>query len=375
MERNATDWRIVGNTIERRITRYDVEGNPEEDWLPTPREIAKDMGQNPSILPRYDDYVVVPSHTSYNDIVGNCINKYHPIPHKPKEGVHPYTDKFLKHIFGEQYLLGWDYLTLLYRDPLHILPVLCLVSHQNGTGKSTFANFLSWVFGKNVGFFTQDDLNSSFNCWIVSLVAVFEEITDTKRSVNKIKAMSTAQSATLNEKYKAQISFRPFVKIVILSNDEETFITANEEDIRYWVVRVPALEKNDFCPDFNDRIKAEIPAVLYTLETREMSTQKASRMWFSPEDICTEALQVIRQESLSECAKDVMLWAEQYGNFRATLEEITQGVGRYPRNQIQDALRKELKMKSVNGPYKDRFNEPKRGRSYFFPNGEDLPTE
>ena len=95
--------------------------------------------------------------------------------------------------------LGWDYLTLLYRNPTQVLPVLCLVSPENHTGKSSFGNALSYLFGTNVGFYTQDDLNSTFNGWIKSLVAVFEEISDAKKTLNKIKAMSTAKKATINE--------------------------------------------------------------------------------------------------------------------------------------------------------------------------------
>ena len=106
----------------------------------------------------------------------------------------------MKRIFGEQEALGWDYLTLLYRNPTQVLPVLCLVSPESHTGKSSFGNALSYLFGANVGFYTQDDLNSTFNGWIKSLVAVFEEISDAKKPLNKIKAMSTAKKSNYQRK-------------------------------------------------------------------------------------------------------------------------------------------------------------------------------
>ena len=38
--------------------------------------------------------------------------------------------------------LGLDYVQLLYQQPTQILPILCLVSKKNETGKTTFAKWL-----------------------------------------------------------------------------------------------------------------------------------------------------------------------------------------------------------------------------------------
>ena len=90
-------------------------------------------------------------------------------------------DMLMKRIFGEQEALGWDYLTLLYRKPTQVLPVLCLVSPENHTGKSSFGNALSYLFGANVGFYTQDDLNSSFNSWeIQAILRNFKRLYDSE---------------------------------------------------------------------------------------------------------------------------------------------------------------------------------------------------
>lgn len=369
--------RRVGTIFQQSVMSYDVEGNPHQEWLTINRETAKDLIGKDNIpnTPYYSGFCIVPSHTNYKEVIGNQINLYHPLPCQPDAGEHPFTDILINRVFGKDAGKFWDYLTILYRYPLQALPVLCLASKENHTGKSTVGNFLKYLFGENIGFFGQDDLNSPFNVWVKCLGAIFEEISDTKRAGNNIKAASTAQSITLNQKYLQQIQFRPFVKIIILTNNDETFIKANEYDIRYWIVRVPPMRKQDFIPDFDRKLRSEAPAVLHTLATREILTPCSSRMWFAPEDIATDALEVVRQESRSECAKDIRIWAEEVGeNFGATESEIFEALGRrYSLNEIRSALKKELKMENNNKRYNDRYGTSRIGRAYLFLNGDDLP--
>lgn len=374
---NSPKIRRVGTIFQQSVMSYDVEGNPHLEWLTINRETAKDLIGKDNIphTPYYSGFCIVPSHKDYREIVGNQINLYHPLPCQPDAGEHPFTDILINRVFGKDAEKFWDYLTILYQHPLHPLPVLCLVSKENHSGKSTVGNLIKDLLGENIGFYGQDDLNSTFNVWIKSLVAIFEEISDTKRALNKIKAASTAQSITLNQKYLPQISYRPFVKVIILSNNEESFIQANEYDIRYWVVRVPPMTKQDFIQDFDYKLRSEAQAVLYTLSTRDIITPCSSRMWFSPEDIATDALEIVRQESRSECVKDILIWAEEVGeNFGATESEIFEALGRrYSLNEIRSALKKELKMENNNKRYNDRYGTSRIGRAYLFLNGDDLP--
>lgn len=376
---NFQNIRRVGTIFQQSVTSYDVEGNPHQEWLTINRETAKDLigKDNISKTPYFSGFCIVPSHTNYKEVIGNQINLYHPLPCQPDAGEHPFTDILINRVFGKDAGKFWDYLTLLYRYPLHALPVLCLVSKENHSGKSTVGNFLKNLFGENVGFYGQDDLNSQFNSWAENLIAIFEEIADTVRALNKIKATSTAQSITINRKYEQQFSFRPFLKIVLLSNNEETFIKANEYDIRYWIVRVPPMRKQDFIPDFDSKLRSEAPAVLHTLSTRDIITPCSSRMWFAPEDIATDALEVVRQESRSECAKDIRIWAEEVGeNFYATLAEIREGIGnRYTLAEIKKALQGELKKTNPQRRYKDRWGNERNGKPYCFLCGEDLPEQ
>ena len=362
----------VGNDVLELITIPDTLGRPHTTLVGRTREVIKERYGNSTLTqaPYYDALAVVPSHTDYKRVVGNCWNIYNRLEIEPSKGEHPMWDMLMKRIFGEQEALGWDYLTLLYRNPTQVLPVLCLVSPENHTGKSSFGNALSYLFGANVGFYTQDDLNSTFNGWIKSLVAVFEEISDAKKTLNKIKAMSTAKKATINEKYKPQVDFEPFVKLVILSNNAETLIKATEFDVRYWIRRLNPLTAEEYIPKFDARLQAETPAVLYTLATRQMATPDKSRMWFSHDAIKTDALAVVVENSLSDLAKTIKEWIAETSASNGGLEfgfsakDLSVEIRETNLRAISDALRKELKMDYLNTEYKDWNGATKKGRRY-----------
>ncbi len=109
-------------------------------------------------IPKYDCFCTVPSHTDYNKIIGNAYNLYEPITHKPMPGDWSAIDGLLRHIFGEHYEYGLDYIQLLYQMPLQKLPILILVSEQRNTGKTTFLNLLKAIFQDNATFNTNEDL-------------------------------------------------------------------------------------------------------------------------------------------------------------------------------------------------------------------------
>lgn len=114
-------------------------------------------------VPKYDGFCTVPDHVNYQPVVGSFLNLYEPTGHHPKQGEFPHIEALARHIFGEQYELGMDYLQLLYLHPIEKLPILLLVSEERNTGKSTFLNFLKALFGGNVTFNTNEDFRSQFN--------------------------------------------------------------------------------------------------------------------------------------------------------------------------------------------------------------------
>ncbi len=69
-------------------------------------------------VPKYDGFCTVPEHVDYRPVIGSFLNLYEPIDHQPKQGDFPSVRSLIRHIFGEQYELGLDYLQLLYLQPV-----------------------------------------------------------------------------------------------------------------------------------------------------------------------------------------------------------------------------------------------------------------
>ena len=106
---------------------------------------------------------------------------------------YPHIQSLVRHIFGEQYELGMDYLQLLYLHPIQKLPILLLVSEERNTGKSTFLNFLKALFQNNVTFNTNEDFRSQFNSdWAGKLLIVVDEVLLSRREDSeRLKNLST----------------------------------------------------------------------------------------------------------------------------------------------------------------------------------------
>lgn len=365
--------RVQGH-IQQYVTSYDVEGKPFKEWVGITREAFCDEHGKDALktIQTFDKAVIVPSHTDYKELLGRCVNRYHKLEYLPKEGTIETWIILIKRVFREMEAIGWDYLTIMYRYPLQMQFVLCLISKENGTGKSTFGNALSYLFGRNVGFFGQTDLSSQFNTWIKSLVAVFEEINETTATLNKIKALSTARSATINEKYQAQMEFQPFVKLLILSNNDTSFIQANKHDIRYLVRTLKPIPEDEFDPDFDEKLKAEVPAVMHYLMTREIIHPKKSRMWFDPALLVTEGLKKVITESRSKCWKDMEeLISEKLadkGDFYATPTMLADLLGRkYTLSEISNTLKDDMGMKQERQMRFKGIDElDHNGRPYLF---------
>lgn len=90
----------------------------------------------------FDGFCFVPSHLSYQARIKNFYNRYHPFQHIPQTGNYDAITAFLNHVFAEQLELAYDYFKILLELPTQILPILCLVSQERNTGKTTFLHFV-----------------------------------------------------------------------------------------------------------------------------------------------------------------------------------------------------------------------------------------
>lgn len=244
-------------------------------------------------VPKYDGFCTVPDHVGYRPVVDKFLNLYEPIEHRPQQGGFPCIQSLVRHIFGEQYELGMDYLQLLYLQPVQKLPILLLVSEERNTGKSTFLNFLKAVFQNNVTFNTNEDFRSQFNSdWTGKLLIVVDEVLLNRREDSeRLKNLSTTLSYKVEAKGKDRDEIAFFAKFVLCSNNEYLPVIIDAGETRYWVRKINHLQSDD--TNFLQKLKAEIPAFLYHLQRRTMATKKENRMWFAPSLLHTEALRKI----------------------------------------------------------------------------------
>ncbi len=155
----------VGTTYYKKVNVPLISGDHLEKLIYWNSEcIRQDHGKDVlGSIPKYNGFCHLPSHTNYQEVIQNFLNKYEPIPHQPQPGSFIKTLEFLKHIFEEQIELGLDYLSIMYKYPIQILPVLCLVSKERETGKTTFLNWLKAIYQHNMTYNKNEDFRSQFN--------------------------------------------------------------------------------------------------------------------------------------------------------------------------------------------------------------------
>ena len=285
----------VGTTLYKLVDQPRLNGGYVKKRIVWNNEtLRQDYGKHYlATVPKYDGFCTVPEHVNYQPVVGKFLNLYEPITHQPQEGDFPSIRSLVEHIFGEQYELGMDYLQLLYLQPIQKLPILLLVSEERNTGKSTFLNFLKTLFQNNVTFNTNEDFRSQFNSdWAGKLLIVVDEVLLSRREDSeRLKNLSTTLSYKVEAKGKDRDEIAFFAKFVLCSNNEYLPVIIDVGETRYWVRKIDRLQLDD--TDFLQKLKAEIPAFLYHLQHRKLSTEKKSRMWFAPSLLHTEALQRI----------------------------------------------------------------------------------
>ena len=289
------EYMRVGTTLYKVVNQPCASGGYEKRrviWNNS--TLRQDYGKNYlATVPKYDGFCTVPDHLNYRKEIDGFLNLYEPIEHTPQIGDFPNIRSLVLHIFGEQYNLGLDYLQLLFLQPLQKLPILLLVSEERNTGKSTFLNFLKAIFGDNVTFNTNEDFRSQFNSdWAGKLLIVVDEVLLNRREDSeRLKNLSTTFNYKVEAKGKDRTEIAFFAKFVLCSNNEYLPVIIDAGETRYWVRKINPLQNDD--TNFLQKLKEEIPAFLFFLTQRELSTEKESRMWFNPKLTHTAALQKI----------------------------------------------------------------------------------
>ncbi|NBU81366.1 MAG: helicase [Flavobacteriaceae bacterium] len=342
-------------------------------------------------IKKYETFCTFPSHINYQREINNFYNKYEPLSYCVNEkGDWENIKLFLQHLFGKQYELALDYLTILWKYPSQILPILCLVSVERNTGKSTFLKLLKLIFEGNMTINKNEDFRSRFNSdWAGKLiVAVDEVLLDKKEDSERIKNLSTSNHYKLEGKGvdKAEIEF--FGKFILCSNNEENFIKIDDLEIRYWVIKVNPFAKEN--PDLLEQMRKEIASFAYHLTHRKIETQRTTRMWFTKEQIYTKALDVLVRGNRTSIEKEIEEFLidqfctleldELYYTTKDLHEQLNLANIRVGKNYVSKIITENFKLEPKNSSYNfysldlstmnngkwSVYTENRKGRFYTF---------
>jgi hypothetical protein len=268
--------------------------------------ILRDHGRSyMSKIPIYDGSVCFPNHINFTKVFYGFYNTYSELKYKPKSGDITFTMAFFKHIFGQQIEIGLDYFKVLYENPTHPLPVLCLVSAERSTGKTSFLKYLKEVFGNNMTYIDSQNLNSQFNAdWGNKLLLGLDEATLHKEELTeRIKYLSTTNINKIEYKGKERFESEFYGKFLICSNLEQSFIKIDQEETRFWVLKVPKITNEDV--NFLVKLFKEIPAFIDFILNRKYSAERKTRMWFTPEQIYTPALMKLKNNNKNKIENEI----------------------------------------------------------------------
>lgn len=269
-------------------------------------------------IPSYDTFCVRPnftnlqqSHIDVDTVSGMVSHNYNlvkPLTYTPEKWENnenlslskfPTIQMFLSHVFGNE-TSSWenpalgdpltmiiDCLRIKFQKPTHLLPVVCLLSREQETGKSTFFDFMQDIFGSNAVTITKDHLESQFNTTYADrLIICAEEIKLTAKDIdlkNKLKHLATAPKIFYNPKGIAQREIEYYGWLMMSSNHEHDFLQLEQDDKRFWITKLKSIEKKD--PNLRAKMVAEVPAFAgYLLNTAIFHPQE-TRIWFAPKYI------------------------------------------------------------------------------------------
>ena len=265
---------------------------------------------------RYSRCVVVEK----DGYCSSLYNIYSPVSHRPAEGDWRNINRLLHHIFDykncagvSMYEMALDYLQLIYQHPAQHLPILCLVSEEQATGKTTFLELLKAIFNENMRILDSKRLSGQFNShWAGKLIVATDEAflnTDKEEIGNTLKMIATNETVPMEGKGVNATEVFNFAKLIMCSNQEKSFARIEAEDTRYWVVKVQSIPKDERDPHLKEKMFAEIPAFLFFLQNRAMYYPETTRLWFEPDDYDTPAHRAVQERTelgLVKHVKDVV---------------------------------------------------------------------
>lgn len=341
-------------------------------------------------IPAFDDFCILPDNKKHSPSYKNCYNLYAPFAHKPSEGQVTEADipnsfMLLNHIFGDQIELGLKYIKLLYEHPKQILPILVLVSKEKGTGKTTFLNWLYMIFGQNVTTVSPEILDSQFNAsYAKKNILLFEEMFAEKSTAyQKVMSLSTGKMINFRDLFSSGTDIPFFGKLIMCTNKVKDFMRIDSEENRFWIRYINPV-KGEKHIKIEDDLFSEIPKLLkYLTQLPEIDFSK-DRLVFTLDEIRTEHLDNVKNESKSGLHKELEILIEDFfsnnndaDSFFATAKDIKREWfdrdTKISRSYILRVLREEMKVKAATRPMRyypfavTDFGKEIIGRPFRFP--------
>ncbi len=328
LRKHPVDFIRVGCDYLKIIKKTDRWGSVNyllKPWLKS--EITSDYGKSfMQLIPKYNDFLIDPDNKNYSPVVNDCYNLYSKFTHQPlkkevSESDIPATTKLLTHVFGNQIEIGMKYFKVLYENPKQILPILCLISEERETGKTTFLNWISMIFGQNSVLIAPHDLIGDFNSVYATknIIQIDESVLEKNTSIEKLKSLATAKTISVNQKNVSQYSIPCFYKVIMATNKEKDFVRIETPEVRFWIRKLPTIAgtKNT---NIESDLHKEIPAFLRALEQMTPIDFSRSRMVFTKEEISTDALIEVKNYSRSSLRKELEIYIEDHFNSEALTE-------------------------------------------------------
>lgn len=297
-------WKVIDKANERKLVLWQRQILSDD--------YSKDEVSNIiRMMDKYDSFTLEPDNFNWKKSIDNDFNLYHPFRHVAKKGEFPTIKSFMNHIFKEHVELGYKYFKILYQQPKQKLPILVLTSEEEATGKSTFMEFVSYIFGKNCEKTTSTELTGSFNSdfAMANIVTMEEVLMEGKQSVEKIKAIVTDEYVKVSEKFISKYQMKNYAKLIFATNNEYNFAQINGEGTRFWVRKISRINGKDEGYKFKYKLEKEVPAFLHYLSGLP-EVESKGRLVFSPEEIYTDALNVVKEHSKGGLYNDLKLKLE-----------------------------------------------------------------
>jgi len=329
-EKKINPYVRVGTTFYKIILKTDRHGiDRKELKIWNQATLLQDHKRNYiKNIPHFDDFIMIPDNLQLKPVINNCYNLYSEFRHTPSPGPWLWTERLLKHVFAEQYDLGLRYMQILYLHPDHSTIILCLVSKERGTGKTTFTNWINMIFGSNVALISSTDFLSGFNSHYATknIVCIEETLFEKRLTIEKLKALATAKYIQINEKFVVPYKIPFYGKIILTSNNEERFAQIDDEEIRFFVRKLGTPEFTNH--NIESNLLQEIPAFLDYLQSLPPVDWTVSRSGFTGKELVNQALYNVVLESRSSLAKDLEIEIVDFFNnnelkfFYATAKDI-----------------------------------------------------